>query len=85
VARASKDIGVLFDQPVPHHLVMLLVLHTLAIWAKRHNHWNRIFGLWPVNVGADDKSVIHRDGNVAFDHHCIGWIKQCHLDPLGYD
>src|ERR1035437_3903818 len=73
----------LFDQPIPHQLVMLLVLHTFAVRTRFHDYRNWIFRFWPVDIRADYKSVVHRNGTVSFDHHCFGWITRYHLFPLG--
>src|ERR1700694_2351602 len=48
--RAGKHVGVLFDQPFPHQLVMLLVLHTLAVRTRCHDYRNWILRFWSVDI-----------------------------------
>ena len=75
----------LFDQPVPHQLVMLLVFHSLAVGTRCHDYRHWLFRLWSVDIRADYKSVVHRNGNVPFDHHLFGWITRCHFLIPGYE
>src|SRR6476469_6974991 len=65
--RALQKVGMLFDQPIPHQFVMLLIPHAFAVRTRCHDDRDWILRLWPINISADDKSVVHRNGHVAFD------------------
>src|SRR5512139_3084287 len=83
--RARKNVGMLFDQPVPHQLVMLLVSHPLAVGTRCHDYRDWFLRLWSVDVCANYKSVVHRNGNVSFDHHRFSWIARRHLSLPRYE
>ena len=81
--RASKNVGMLFDQPIPHQLVMFLILNTLAVRTRCHDYRNRNFRLWSIDVRPDYKSIVHRNGNVTFESPIVSAGSRSNLTSLG--
>ena len=62
------------DQPIPHRLVVVLVHHALPVGTERHDHRDRGVGLRPIDVGAQDEPIVHRDLQVSFNLHVGGCV-----------